>query len=174
MTILDESSQCPREEKGKVLAVARTNLLVSNMLVINTMVSRGCSSAPGWLVFSHSRLLSPMFCLRFKFLKMHPLGFLILTNSQFLIIVMQVIIALGVVFFVFKIPCDGPVPLFVLLCLLQALLPTIPALAPHRYNCASWEKLTLLEPSGVHHLRFISTGEKGNLPLYGESAEFST
>ena len=119
MTILDESSQCPRKEKGKVLAVARTNLLVSNMLVINTMVSRGCSSAPGWLVFSHSRLLSPMFCLRFKFLKMHPLGFLILTNSQFLIIVMQVIIALGVVFFVFKIPCDGPVPLFVLLCLLQ-------------------------------------------------------
>ena len=130
MTILDESSQCPREEKGKVLAVARTNLLVSNMLVINTMVSRGCSSAPGWLVFSHSRLLSPMFCLRFKFLKMHPLGFLILTNSQFLIIVMQVIIALGVVFFVFKIPCDGPVPLFVLLCLLPVsythlTLPTI-------------------------------------------------
>ena len=32
---------------------------------------------------------------------------------------MQVIIALVVVFFVFKIPCDGPVLLFILLCLLQ-------------------------------------------------------
>ena len=32
---------------------------------------------------------------------------------------MQVIIALAVVFFLFKIPCDGPVLLFVLLCLLQ-------------------------------------------------------
>ena len=31
----------------------------------------------------------------------------------------QVIIALVVVFFLFKIPCDGPVLLFVLLCLLQ-------------------------------------------------------
>ena len=32
---------------------------------------------------------------------------------------MQVLIALVVVFFVFKIPCDGPVLLFILLCLLQ-------------------------------------------------------
>jgi len=42
--------------------------------------------------------------------------------SQFLIIVMQVIIALVVVFFVFKIPCDGPVLLFILLCLLQGVV----------------------------------------------------
>ena len=38
---------------------------------------------------------------------------------QFLIIVMQVVIALVVVFFIFNIPCDGPVLLFILLCLLQ-------------------------------------------------------
>jgi len=42
--------------------------------------------------------------------------------SQFLIIVVQVIIALVVVFFLFKIPCDGPVLLFVLLCLLQGMV----------------------------------------------------
>merc|ERR1712241_405872 len=39
--------------------------------------------------------------------------------SQFLVIVMQVAIALVVVFGVFQIPCSGSLPLFILLSLLQ-------------------------------------------------------
>ena len=39
--------------------------------------------------------------------------------SQFLVIVIQVVIACIVVFAVFRVPCDGPAAIFVLLCLLQ-------------------------------------------------------
>ena len=80
---------------------------------------RVCLKDPGWSGFSLSRLSSPMCFHRSPVIISLLTDFLTTFSPQFLIIVMQVVIALVVVFFIFNIPCDGPVLLFILLCLLQ-------------------------------------------------------
>ena len=79
---------------------------------------RVCLKDPGWSGFSLSRLSFPM-CFRRSPKWSLLTDFFTTFPPQFLIIVMQVVIALVVVFFIFNIPCDGPVLLFILLCLLQ-------------------------------------------------------
>ena len=76
---------------------------------------------------------------------------------QFLIIVMQVVIALVVVFFIFNIPCDGPVLLFILLCLLQGdnvgdKKPQRSVIKKITIRC-SWHELWLLPLDSLWHDR---------------------